>query len=73
VLRYLAISVRSDIAHASRTLEDPANEDFVRVKQIFRYFRGTADRGLIYKSGYKPEVIEHYNNDDHGSDLQTGR
>jgi len=76
-LLYLATGSRPDVAHAvgvaSRNLENPSNEDFVRVKRIFRYLRGTADRGLVYKPAYKPAVIKNYSDADHGSDLQTGR
>ena len=34
--------------------------------------KGTTDRGLLYKPGYKPGIIENYSDADHGGDLQTG-
>ena len=76
-LLYLSTGSRPDIAYAvglvSRNLECPSHEDFVAVKRIFRYLRGTADHGLVYRPGYKPGVIENYSDADHGGDLQSGR
>ena len=76
-LLYLSTGTRPDIAYAvglvSRNLENPSHEDFVAVKRIFRYLKGTADHGLVYKPGHRPGVTENYSDADHGGDLQTGR
>ena len=77
VLMYLSVILRPDVSYAlsvaSRTLEKPSTEDFVRVKRIFRYLQGTIDRGLVYKPDYMEGVIECYNDADHGGDQSTAR
>ena len=76
-LLYLSTGMRPDISYAvgvaSRTLENPSPDDFVRVKRIFRYLQGTANNRLVYKPGYKEGVIECYSDADHGGDQSTGR
>lgn len=61
-LMYLMTGTRPDIAYAvsvaSKNLENPSEKDWVRVKRIFRYLKGTLDKGIIYKSGHKKGVLE---------------
>ena len=53
-LMYLANATRPDIAFAvnylARKQREPTEEDWIEVKRIFRYLRGTADKGLEYSS-----------------------
>lgn len=75
-LLYLSTGSRPDIAYAvglaSRKLENPSREDFVALKRILRYLKGTADHGLAYQPGYELDIVS-YSDADHGGDLQTGR
>lgn len=76
-LIYIMTGSRPDIAYAigvaSRTLENPSEEDWQRVKRIFRYLKGTSEKGIIYKPGYKKGILEGYSDADHGGDTTTGR
>lgn len=76
-LMFLMCGTRPDIAYAvgvvSRTLEKPTEHDVVKVKRIFRYLKGTADKGIIYRNNTKKGILECYSDADHGGDLQTGR
>lgn len=73
---YLSTGSRPDIAYAvglaSRKLENPSREDFVALKRILRYLKGTADHGLTYQPGYELDIVS-YSDADHGGDLQTSR
>jgi len=59
-LMYLANVTRPDIAYAVNYLYrkqlDPTEEDWIEVKRIFRYLRGTPDTGIIYRG--KREGLE---------------
>uniref|UniRef100_A0A146M1T4 Retrovirus-related Pol polyprotein from transposon TNT 1-94 n=1 Tax=Lygus hesperus TaxID=30085 RepID=A0A146M1T4_LYGHE len=74
-LMYLMVGTRPDIAYAvgvaSRTLENPTWNNWVQVKRIFRYLKGTSQLGLLYKSGNNSLVC--YSDADHGGDHSTGR
>jgi hypothetical protein len=76
-LLYLSTGSRPDIAYAvgiaSRNLDNPSPEDFVKVKRIFRYLSGTANKGLVYRPEFKSGIIESYSDADHGGDLESGR
>lgn len=76
-LMYLMTGTRPDIAFAvgvaSRSLENPTESDWLGVKRIFRYLKGTACQGLTYKQGYKKDTLECYSDADHGGDDTTGR
>lgn len=54
-LLYLANISRPDIAfavsRAARAMEKPTQSDWLHVKRIFKYLRGTEGLGLFYKSG----------------------
>jgi len=41
--------------------------------RIFIYLKGTTDRELLYRPGYKPDIIENYSDANYGGDLQTGQ
>ena len=75
-LTYLMTGTRPDIAYAvgvvSRKLENPTQADWLKVKRIFRYLRGTASLGIRYTTRGKA-IIEGYSDADHGGDPQTGR
>jgi hypothetical protein len=53
-LMYLACATRPDIAFAvskaARSMAEPTSNDWVSVKRIFRYLRGTKTSGLLYTS-----------------------
>jgi len=51
-LNYLSNGTRPDISYAvskiARAMQDPTEEDWINVKRIFRYLKGTANAKLIY-------------------------
>lgn len=53
-LMYLACATRPDIAYAvskvARSMAEPTSADWISVKRIFRYLRGTTNHGLLYTS-----------------------
>lgn len=53
-LMYLASATRPDIAYAvnylARNQIDPTEDDWVEVKRVFRYLRGTTDLGIKFLS-----------------------
>lgn len=75
-LMYLMTGTRPDIAYAvsvaSRTLENPSWNDWIRVKRIFRYLQGTSSYGIIYRSDCKG-YLKGFSDADHGGDESTGR
>ena len=75
-LMYLMTGTRPDIAYAvgvaSRSLENPSRSNVTQVKQMFRYLQGTADVGIVYKSGQSNALIA-YSDADHGGDVTSGR
>ncbi|KAL0821972.1 hypothetical protein ABMA28_005360 [Loxostege sticticalis] len=75
-LMYLMTGTRPDIAYAvgvvSRKLANPSKEDWLKVKRIFRYLKGTMKLGIKYQSG-KEGVIEGFSDADHAGDASTGR
>lgn len=76
-LAYLMVATRPDIAYAvsvvSRKLESPTYNDWLKVKRIMRYLKGTMSYGLRYRADYLPGVLESYSDADHGGDCTTGR
>ena len=60
-LLYLAGTTRPDITYAvnimSRQQNSPTNEDWRRVKRIFRYLKGTRELGLTYSCKRKDLVL----------------
>ncbi|XXG80205.1 hypothetical protein AAC387_Pa09g1131 [Persea americana] len=59
-LMYLT-STRPDIMHAvsliSRYMENPTAVNLLAAKRIFRYLKGTADFGILYKNGGESSLI----------------
>lgn len=77
-LTYLAVGTRPDIAYAvsvaSRNLEKPSMKDIMLVKRIFRYLKGTIDKGLVYKqSNESLQKLLCYSDSDLAGDQATGR
>ena len=76
-LMYLMTTTRPDIAYAvsvvSRKLENPTNGDVVQVKRIFRYLRGTADVGIVYKPEQHRNTLLCYSDADHAGDKSSSR
>ena len=52
-LIYLSVATRPDIAYAvnqaAQAMKDPSEEDWIRVKRIFRYLKGTKNMNKIQK------------------------
>ena len=75
-LMYLMVGTRPDIAYAvgvaSRSLENPTEDDIVKVKRIFRYLRGTVSHGIKYQVD-SVKGLEAYSDADHAGDLATRR
>lgn len=76
-LAYLMVGTRPDIAYAvgvaSRKLESPSKEDWLKVKRILRYIKGTCSLGIKYKARCLPGVLEGFSDADHGGDRETAR
>lgn len=76
-LAYLMTGTRPDIAYAvgvvSRKLENPTEADWLRVKRIFRYLKGTISYGIRYNASCTRAVLDGYSDADHAGDEQTGR
>ena len=74
---YLMLETRPDIAYsiefASRTLENPTKEDFIREKRLLPYIAGTMTLGIIYKIDYGKGILECYSDADSGGCLKSGR
>lgn len=75
-LAYLMVGTRPDIAYAvgvaSRKLESPSKEDWLGVKRILRYVKGTYSYGIKYGQ-HKPGILEAFSDADHGGDRETSR
>ena len=65
-LMYLTSTI-PDIMHAisliSRYMENPTEAHLLAGKRIFRYVKGTADFGILYKNGENSNLIGFLNND----------
>lgn len=74
-LAYLMVATRPDISYAvsvaSRNLEKPTNVDVMRVKRIFRYLKGTIDKGLVFAKSRDKKLIC-FSDADFGGDSSTG-
>ena len=74
---YLMLGTRPNLAYSvrfiSRSLENPTQEDFVRVKRVFRYIAGTLDLGIVYSSNVDQGVLDVYSDADFGGCTTTGR
>ncbi|KAJ2938391.1 hypothetical protein O0L34_g13315 [Tuta absoluta] len=76
-LAYLMTGTRPDIAYAvgvaSRKLESPTREDWLLVKRIMRYVKGTCSYGIKYKAHQKSTLLESFSDADHGGCHLSGR
>jgi len=76
-LMFLMTSTRPDIAFAvsvaSRKLENPTQDDIVKVKRILRYLKGTISTGIVYKPQQDGDTLLSYSDADHGGDKTTGK
>ena len=57
---------------ASRSLENPTEDDIVKVKRIFRCLRGIVSHGIKYQAD-SVKGLEAYSDADHAGDLATRR
>ncbi|BES89629.1 Reverse transcriptase (RNA-dependent DNA polymerase) [Nesidiocoris tenuis] len=76
-LMYVMTATRPDIAYAvgvvARNLENPSNDDVVRVKRIFRYLKGSMSLGITYQPDLNKGVLKCFSDADHAGDQATGR
>ena len=74
-LMYLMTATRPDIAFAvgkAAQKSDKATQgDWVCVKRILRYLRGTVGYGLLYKADYNPGILEIFTDADFAGDVMT--
>ncbi|KAL7636900.1 UNVERIFIED_CONTAM: hypothetical protein RMT77_012658 [Armadillidium vulgare] len=75
-LLYLATGTRPDIAftvsYLARSVDNPSKEDITKVKRVFRYLKGTLEKGIIYRSNSEQNHLEGYSDADHAGDQKTG-
>jgi len=76
-LMFLAVISRPDIAFAvnvlSRFLNKYNRNQWNVVKHVFKYLIGTAELGIMYKSGENNFVLEGYSDADFAGDINTRR
>lgn len=76
-LMYLCIATRPDIAFAvskaARAVVNPTETDWLRVKRIFKYLRGTENFGLKFADNSVKEGLSAYTDADFGGDETTRR
>lgn len=73
-LLYMAICTRPDISYAvsivSQNLENPKQSDWVNVKRILRYLKGTSSLGIEYSKG-RATGLEVYSDADYAGCTDT--
>lgn len=76
-LMYLATATRPDLAFAVSTvsefLESPKASNWALVKRLFRYLKGTAKYGLLYRATSSQEDLNVYSDADFAGDVTTRR
>lgn len=76
-LMYLMLGTRPDLAYTigylSRFLEKPSQENIIGVKRVFRYLAGSLNKGIVYDSNSKKEILECYSDADFNGCCRTGR
>ncbi|PNF28358.1 hypothetical protein B7P43_G17909 [Cryptotermes secundus] len=76
-LMYLMIGSRPDLAYSvgvlSRCLENPSNEDVIKLKRVLRYIKGTLSYGIVYNSNVNSNSLECYSDADLGGCEKTAR
>lgn len=75
-LMYLAVGTRPDImyavSHVSQALENPTQNDWSKVKRIFKYLKGTSDISIVYGSNHQ-KMLTTYSDADFAGDARTRR
>jgi hypothetical protein len=77
-LMYAMVATRPDLAFAvtvlSKTMQNPRWCDWLKLKHVLRYIKGTLDYALHYNSNCSsPELVQGYSDADWGSDPSTRR
>jgi hypothetical protein len=76
-LMYLMIGSRPDLVYSvgvlSRCLENPSNEDDVKLKRVLRYIKVTLSYGIVYNSNVNSNSLECYSDADLGRCEKTAR
>ena len=74
-LMFASLFTRPDISYAVHTVakyaECPRQMHWTAIKRIFRYLKGTADYGLLYKQCACAPVLTGYCDSDYGGDIDT--
>ena len=74
-LMFLATVTRPDLAFAvsvvARSMEQPTENDWRKVKRIFRYIKGTISLGIKYGPKRKPAVLDMYSDSDYASETSS--
>jgi len=75
-LMYLAVATRPDLAfsvsYVSQFLKQPSEQQWTLVKRIFRYLKGSTDKGIVYRAE-KAGLLHVYSDADYASDPVTRR
>lgn len=74
-LLYLSNKTRPDLSFAvnlaSRRVECPTENDVIAIKRIFRYLKGTLDKGIKFKAESSDMHIQAYSDSDYAEDPDT--
>ena len=74
-LMFLATVTRPDLAFAvsvvARSMEQPSENDWRKVKRIFRYIKGTISPDIKYGPKGKPAVLDMYSDSDYASETSS--
>ncbi len=76
-LMYLAVCTRPDIAYAvslsSQVLDRPTTVDWMKVKRIMKYLKGTSQLGIVYRADQQAGVLVTFSDADYAGDISTRR
>ena len=74
-LMFLATVTRPDLAFAvsvvARSMEQPTENAWRKVKRIFRYIKGTISLGIKYGPKGKPAILDMYSDSDYASETSS--
>ena len=74
-LMYLAVCTRPDLAYIvgvqSRYMENPDTTHWQGIKRVFKYLKGSIDRGITYKINSQDATFSMYCDSDWGGDNDT--
>jgi hypothetical protein len=72
-LMYLATGTRPDIMFAvsylSRALKQPTKRDWDKVKRVFKYLKGTSNKGVLFDSNGDKGILKSYSDADFAGDV----